>query len=104
MPQSNQNFGMTRRHFLKAAGLSPLTPAVVPTRSLAPIPPSDMMLLGIIGTGRQGINDMQELIYRGLEIGAPRPLQRRSRPSPAELQPAGMASNRTVLPGHDHRP
>jgi predicted dehydrogenase len=29
-----------------------------------------MILIGVIGTGRQGIVDMQEMIYRGLEYGA----------------------------------
>lgn len=61
---------MTRRNFLKAAGVSLVAPAVLPRRFLAQTPPSDTMLLGVIGTGRQGQADMQELIYRGLETGA----------------------------------
>jgi len=61
---------MKRRDFLKAAGVSLLTPAVLPRRLFSQTPPSGTMLLGIIGTGRQGQVDMQELIYRGLETGA----------------------------------
>jgi myo-inositol 2-dehydrogenase/D-chiro-inositol 1-dehydrogenase len=80
----------TRRDFLKAAALSAAAPAVlpalasasgpaaaaassptvVPSRVFARPAPSDTMLLGCIGTGRQGMADMQELIYRGLEAGA----------------------------------
>jgi predicted dehydrogenase len=61
---------MTRRNFLKAAGVSLMAPAVLPRRLFAQAPPSETMLLGVIGTGRQGLGDMQELIYRGLEVGA----------------------------------
>jgi predicted dehydrogenase len=61
---------MKRRDFLKAAGISVIAPAVLPSRLLAQTPPSDTMLCGVIGTGRQGLGDMQELIYRGLETGA----------------------------------
>jgi predicted dehydrogenase len=45
-------------------------PAILSPRLLAQTPPSDTLLLGVIGTGRQGQADMQELIYRGLETGA----------------------------------
>jgi predicted dehydrogenase len=61
---------MKRRDFLKAAGASLLAPAVLPRRLFAQTPPSETMLLGVIGTGRQGQEDMKELIYRGLESGA----------------------------------
>jgi len=61
---------MKRRDFLKAAGISLMAPAVMPRRLFAQTPPSDTMQLGVIGTGRQGQADMQELIYRGLETGA----------------------------------
>jgi len=60
---------MKRRDFLKAAGVSLIAPAVLPRGLFAQTPPSDTMLLGVIGTGRQGQGDMQELIYRGLETG-----------------------------------
>jgi predicted dehydrogenase len=61
---------MKRRDFLKAAGVSLLAPAVLKRGLIAQTPPSDTMLLGVIGTGRQGQADMQELIYRGFESGA----------------------------------
>ena len=61
---------MKRRDFLRAAGVSLVVPAILPRGLSAQAPPSDLMLLGVIGTGRQGQGDMQELIYRGLETGA----------------------------------
>jgi predicted dehydrogenase len=64
-----QKYGMKRRDFLKAAGLSLMAPAILPRRLFAQTLPSETMLLGVIGTGRQGQGDMQELIYRGLESG-----------------------------------
>ena len=70
MPRKNPPAGMTRRNFLKAAGVTLIAPAILPPRTIAQTPPSDTMLLGVIGTGRQGQGDMQELIYRGLESGA----------------------------------
>src|SRR4030042_2022778 len=70
MPRIQQGYGMKRRDFLKAAGASLLAPAVLPRRLFAQTPPSETMLLGVIGTGRQGQEDMKELIYRGLESGA----------------------------------
>jgi len=47
-----------------------MAPAIWPPRLISQTPPSEIMLLGVIGTGRQGQGDMQELIYRGLESGA----------------------------------
>jgi len=70
MPRIQQGYGMKRRDFLKAAGASLLAPAVLPRRLFAQTPPSETMLLGVIGTGRQGQEDMKELIYRGLESDA----------------------------------
>jgi predicted dehydrogenase len=70
MPRTNLPVRITRRNFLKAAGVTLIAPAVLPRRPFAQTPPSDTMLLGAIGTGRQGQGDMQELIYRGLESGA----------------------------------
>ncbi|MEW5900148.1 MAG: Gfo/Idh/MocA family oxidoreductase [Acidobacteriota bacterium] len=61
---------LSRREFLKAAAASLLAPTVTPTRVFSQAAASDMMLLGCIGVGRQGVGDMQELIYRGLEAGA----------------------------------
>jgi predicted dehydrogenase len=64
---------LTRRDFLKAAAVSVAAPAIVPStifgRPGRPAP-SDIMLLGCIGVGRQGQGDMQEAIFRGLEAGA----------------------------------
>ncbi|MGD1010341.1 MAG: Gfo/Idh/MocA family oxidoreductase [Candidatus Aminicenantales bacterium] len=67
--------GISRRDFLKTAATSAAAVVVAPDilpRSAAsrPAAPSDTMLLGCIGVGRQGQADMQELIYRGLEAGA----------------------------------
>jgi myo-inositol 2-dehydrogenase/D-chiro-inositol 1-dehydrogenase len=70
MPRTRPPSGIKRRDFLKAAGISLLAPAVLPRRLFAPTPPSETVLLGVIGTGRQGQADLQELIYRGLETGA----------------------------------
>jgi len=70
MPRTKSPTGMTRRSFLKAAGVTLAAPAIMPLRTIAQTPPSDTMLLGVIGTGRQGQGDMQELIYRGLESAA----------------------------------
>ena len=70
MPQTQPRYRMNRRDFLKAAGVSLMAPAIWPRRLFAQTPPSETMLLGVIGTGRQGQGDMQELIYRGLENGA----------------------------------
>lgn len=67
---------MTRRDFLRGtaavAAAASVGPAVVPASVLGRgrLAPSDTMLLGCIGVGRQGQADMQELIYRGLEAGA----------------------------------
>ncbi len=47
-----------------------MAPAVVPSRVLGRSAPSNTLRIGCIGVGRQGQNDMQELIYRGLEVGA----------------------------------
>jgi myo-inositol 2-dehydrogenase/D-chiro-inositol 1-dehydrogenase len=67
--------GISRMDFLKTAAVSTAAvavgPAIVPhSVSGRPTAPSDDMLLGCIGVGRQGQADMQELIYRGLEAGA----------------------------------
>ena len=70
MPWTTFPARMKRRDFLKAAGVSLIAPAVLSRRLLAQTPPGETMLLGVIGTGRQGQADMQELIYRGLETGA----------------------------------
>jgi myo-inositol 2-dehydrogenase/D-chiro-inositol 1-dehydrogenase len=62
--------GFSRRSFLKAAAVSALAPAIVPSSVFAKPAPSDVLSFGCIGVGRQGQSDMQELIYRGLEAGA----------------------------------
>lgn len=61
---------MSRRKFLKAAAAAAVAPAVVPASVFSRLSPSNTMLMGCIGVGRQGQQDMQELIYRGLEEGA----------------------------------
>ena len=70
MSLTKKNKGISRRHFLKAAAASVLAPAIVPARVFGQSAPSNTMLMGCIGVGRQGQGDMQELIYRGLEVGA----------------------------------
>lgn len=71
---------MTRRDFLRQAGTAAAVatgtavlgtaPMIIPSSAFAGPAPSDAMLFGCIGVGRQGRADMQELIYRGLETGA----------------------------------
>ncbi len=68
--KSRPSSGMTRRNFIKAATVVSAAPMIVPSSVFARPAPSDMMLFGCIGVGRQGQGDMQELIYRGLEVGA----------------------------------
>lgn len=68
--------GISRREFIKAAAATALAPAMLSgaenRRALTAgkVSPSDTMLFGCIGVGRQGQGDMQELIYRGFELGA----------------------------------
>jgi len=62
--------GIPRRSVLKALGGSLVAPAVLRAASVSRLPASDTIVLGVIGTGRQGLVDMQEMIYRGLENGA----------------------------------
>lgn len=61
---------MKRRDFLKTATASLAAPFIVPASVFSRPAPSDQMLFGCIGVGRQGQVDMLELIYRGLEVGA----------------------------------
>ncbi len=63
-------FVVSRRSFLKSAVAAAVAPAIIPSSIFSRPAPSDLMLLGCIGLGRQGVADMQELIYRGLEAGA----------------------------------
>lgn len=70
MSRAKKNKGITRRRFLKAAAVSVLAPAIVPSTVFGRTAPSNTILMGCIGVGRQGQGDMQELIYRGLEVGA----------------------------------
>ena len=62
--------GISRRSFLKAAAVTAVAPAIVPSSVFARPAPSDTLQFGCIGVGRQGQGDMQEVIYRGLEAGA----------------------------------
>jgi myo-inositol 2-dehydrogenase/D-chiro-inositol 1-dehydrogenase len=55
---------------MKATAASLLAPAIVPSRIFGRTKPSDTLLIGCIGVGRQGQGDMLECIYRGLEVGA----------------------------------
>ncbi len=67
---------ISRREFIKTAAATALVPGILSAAGARrpPLPgkvaPSDTMLFGCIGVGRQGQGDMQELIYRGLELGA----------------------------------
>ncbi|NQT81027.1 MAG: Gfo/Idh/MocA family oxidoreductase [Candidatus Aminicenantes bacterium] len=70
MSRSKKSNGITRRSFLKAAVASVLAPTIVPSTVFGSSAPSNTMLMGCIGVGRQGQSDMQELIYRGLDAGA----------------------------------
>ena len=47
-----------------------MAPAIVPSRVFGRFAPSNILQMGCIGVGRQGQGDMQELIYRGLDVGA----------------------------------
>jgi len=62
--------GMSRRSFLKSAAAAAVAPTIIPASVFSRPAPSDLMLFGCLGVGRQGTADMQELIYRGLEVGA----------------------------------
>jgi predicted dehydrogenase len=75
MNRAEPNKRLSRREFLKSTGAAAAAAIVAPSVNPASIlsrqvAPSDIMLLGLIGVGRQGQADMQELIYRGLEEGA----------------------------------
>jgi len=61
---------MKRRDFLKTATVSLAAPLIIPHPVFSQPAPSDQMLFGCIGVGRQGQVDMQELIHRGMEAGA----------------------------------
>ena len=61
---------MTRRRFLKSAAITMMAPAIVPSTVFGRSAPSDTLQMACIGMGRQGQGDMQELIYRGLDVGA----------------------------------
>jgi myo-inositol 2-dehydrogenase/D-chiro-inositol 1-dehydrogenase len=75
MNRSKPENGISRRDFLKSTGAAAaaavVAPSIVPSSIFGrQAAPSDTMLLGCIGVGRQGQADMQELIFRGLEAGA----------------------------------
>ena len=70
MPEFKSKTYLTRRDFIKAAAVSVAAPAIIPSSVFSRPAPSDAILLGCIGVGRQGQGDMQEAIYRGLEAGA----------------------------------
>lgn len=61
---------MKRRDFLKTASVSLAAPVIARSSVFSRPAPSDQLLLGCIGVGRQGQANMMELIYRGLETGA----------------------------------
>ena len=70
MSRQKKNKIISRRRFLKTAAASVLAPAIVPSTVFGRTAPSNTILMGCIGVGRQGQGDMQELIYRGLDTGA----------------------------------
>lgn len=70
MSKAIKGKGMTRRNFLKATAVTVAAPVIVPSGVFGRQAPSNTMLMGCIGVGRQGQGDMQELIYRGLDAGA----------------------------------
>jgi len=70
MPNSNTKKTISRRGFIKASAAAAAAPAIVPSYVLGAQSPGNTLLFGCIGMGRQGRGDMQELIYRGLEVGA----------------------------------
>ncbi len=70
MEQRKIKNNITRRSFLKSAAVTIAAPAILPSRVFGRLAPSDTLQMGCIGLGRQGQGDMQELIYRGLEVGA----------------------------------
>lgn len=71
MPPKKSPVPLSRRRFLQSAAAAAVAPAVIPGHIFSGLrPPSETLTLGVIGTGRQGRDDMQEAIYRGLEAGA----------------------------------
>ncbi len=70
MPRIKQKKTISRRDFLKITAVAMAAPAIVPSTVFGQSAPSNTLLMGCIGVGRQGQGDMQELIYRGLEVGA----------------------------------
>jgi myo-inositol 2-dehydrogenase/D-chiro-inositol 1-dehydrogenase len=70
MSRPKKQNSITRRKFLKVATASVVAPAIVPSSVFGKSSPNNTMLIGCVGVGRQGQGDMQELIYRGLEVGA----------------------------------
>ncbi len=70
MPHTRKKTTISRRNFLKSTAAAIAAPAIVPSTVFGQSAPSNTLLLGCIGVGRQGQGDMQELIYRGLEVGA----------------------------------
>ena len=71
MPRSKKaSLNLTRRDFLKAAAVTAAAPAIVPSSVFGSQSPGNTLTMGCIGMGRQGHGDMQEMIYRGLEVGA----------------------------------
>ena len=76
MPKATRS-PLSRRDFLKSAAAAATAtasamgaPAIVSARVFQRPAPSDTLAFGCIGVGRQGQGDMQELIYRGLQLGA----------------------------------
>ena len=61
---------LSRRDFLKTAAAVAAAPMIVPASVFGQSSPSNTLAMGCIGMGRQGQGDMQELIYRGLDLGA----------------------------------
>ena len=70
MPQTTQKKTISRRNFLKSTTAAMAAPMIIPSTVFGQSAPSNTLQIGCIGFGRQGQGDMQELIYRGLEVGA----------------------------------
>ena len=69
MLRTKKQQSVSRRTFLKTAA-AVAAPAIIPSSVFGQSAPSNTMYIGCIGVGRQGQGDMQECIYRGLDVGA----------------------------------
>jgi predicted dehydrogenase len=61
---------ITRRSAIQGILAAGAAPMVMPGRLLHGASPSETLRLGAIGTGRKGRGDMQNALFKGLELGA----------------------------------